>query len=286
MPLKFPKSERVLVVTVLALAGLSLFATQEDSSPGIRDDLEVVLELLAKRQLTEKELDAAVLEFQGLFDTIEACRESLEANRELVGPMVERQGEPIDVYLRHFYSELLYFSPTQAGSLIQGLSDETDPIQVADKKCKRILTRQDAVGLLNIAAFLELGGTPTEQDFPDEDVQELISLYREEFEMGYRKLPYRLSMGAELWAGLVQNWKKLTAQERERVLNYLSPRAASEPLGASVYKNWLGLTAEEATEWLLRDEREYRQMRLDRVVERELQRALAKYDAWVYYLPW
>ena len=259
---------------------------EEEPQRPEENSLEYVLELLAMRQLSQDELDRAVEEFRGLFESEDAHQASIKANVELVAPLANRPGEPMDLYTRHWYSSTLYFSPTQAGTFIQQLSNEADPIQVIDPKSQRVLKYSDIIALLNLNSFIREGGNPVERDFSDEEVQNLVAFYQQEFEQGFRNLPHRLTMGAELWAGLSQNGNKLSVSEQQEIVAYLTPGEINSPLTPALYQKWLALTPGEAENWHSWDEGEYLNARLDAVIEREFLLLLAQVPVYVYYLPW
>lgn len=221
---------------------------QELAYDDMRDNVEYVLELIAKRPLSADEVERAANEYYASFDHHcgPRCIDAVNVNKRRVQPMATDPGSPRDLLARQYYSRVLYFSPAQAGSFIQSLSDEVDPIQLADAKSERIMTQGDVLGVLNITHFLRHGGEPTEQSFAATEIDELIASFRREFVEGYKSLPYRAGLAAELWAGLHQNWNRLTAEQKDAVRTYLSDARFTIRLDIPTYQAWLGMSYEEA----------------------------------------
>ncbi|MGI9544673.1 MAG: hypothetical protein ACR2MX_15530 [Cyclobacteriaceae bacterium] len=236
----------------------------------LKDNLEVQLELLAKRELSNAELERAAKEYYALFDNTcdSLCEAVVKYNNDMVVPLQERPGAPMDLLRRHYYSSVLYYSPTQAGSYIQQLINEIDPIEVADEKSKRVLKQSDILGLLNINAFIENGGAPKTQTFDPKTIDRVVNSYQEYYAQGSTKLARRLSLAAELWAGIAQNWNKLSDLEKQQVRNYFDPSSEDPIMDEATYKELLALTDEEAADWRSRDRHEYNMARLEAINNR------------------
>ena len=80
----------------------------------LKDDLEVQLELITKRQLSEEELEKAARDYYALFNNNcdSLCESVVKSHNENIKPMQDREGEPMDLLRRHYYSTRLYFSKT------------------------------------------------------------------------------------------------------------------------------------------------------------------------------
>ena len=133
-----------------------------------------------------------------------------------------------------FTGTLLF--PTQSGSFIQSLTDEVDPIRLADAKSGRIMTEGDVLGLMNINRFLRDGGEPNEETFAADEIESHVSVFQQRYIEGPESLPYRAALAAELWAGIRQNWDALDGNQKDAVLAFLSDRAFKASLDTSTYQ--------------------------------------------------
>lgn len=239
--------------------------TGEKSLDDLKGDLEYCLELIAKRQLTDEEIDRAAREYYALFDNQCAarCIETTQANVDRVEPMKTRPGEPADLLARQYYSRVLYFSPTQAGSFIQQLTNEADPIRVADKKSSRIMTHGDILGVMNINRFIKQGSDPVSHTFSAREIDVEIVRYRRNFVDGVFKLPFRAGLAAELWAGLQQNWNRLDADQQQLVRLYFSDKEGTTSMSAATYQVLWDLSDAAALDWQRAFVREQQHARLE-----------------------
>lgn len=226
-------------------------SNSEKSFDDLQKDLEYVLELITKRQLSDEEIERATREYYALFDNHceLRCIENTQAHNDRVEPMKTKPGTPADLLARQYYSRVLYFSPTQAGSFIQQLTNEVDPIRVADKKSNRIMTHGDILAVMNLNRFVRDGGEPVNHTFTSKEINAVIEMYRRKFVDSGFKLPFRAGLAAELWAGVYQNWKKLDDDQRQQVRNYYSDKDGSATMSASTYQVlWDHLNHEAALE--------------------------------------
>ena len=255
---------------MIAFCILSCEAQKEKSYKALKRDVSYVLELLADRELSAAEKEKAAKEYYSLFDNScdSLCYEVIEFNLNQVKPMKERPGEPMDLIRRHWYTTTLYYSPTQAGSFIQQLSHEIDPVRVADNKVKRVLKHSDILAALNLKVFLEEGGSPKNKTFSQEEIDAAIQSYKKVYEQGYQSLPYRQTLAAEYWTGILQNWNKLTKEEQELLKSALKTSSDPPKLTPKLYKKWLKLSDEEAADWHGIDTHEYQLARLNKLTEK------------------
>ena len=107
----------LVVVLACSLAGLDARA-RELSFDALKRDLRYVLELIAKRSLSDQEVGRAASEFAAHFDgrCDKRCLEAVELNKRLVEPMVTLPGTPRDLLARQWFSRELYFSPPSRGA--------------------------------------------------------------------------------------------------------------------------------------------------------------------------
>lgn len=254
----------------------------------LKDNLEVQLELITKRELSEEELEKAAKEYYALFDNTcdSLCVSVVKYNNEMVLPMQQKPGEPMDLLRRHYYSTRLYLSPTQAGSFIQQLTNEIDPIRVADPKSSRVLKQSDILGFLNINAFVKNGEGPQTIAFDSETIDAIVSEFQQRYVEDVTKLPHRLSLSAELWAGITQNWDKLSTKEKQQVKNYFNPSSDAPIMQQSTYKNLLSLTDDEAADWRSQDNFEYQIARLEALGNQILDYYASKIEIEILWGTW
>lgn len=212
---------------------------------------EYVLELITDRELSKEEIRRASLEFYSLFDSrcAERCKNAILGNLEIVEPMKSSPGSARDLLARQYYSRTLFFSPTQAGSFIQQLSDEVDPICLADTKSERIMTRGEILGVLNIKRFLAAGGTPATHNFTTAEIDAEIASYRERFVDGVFKMPFRAGLAAELWAGVEQNWGALNDEQKRQLRIFLENRDGKATMDLPVFQLVLGMDEASAADY-------------------------------------
>ncbi len=237
----------------IVLLGISFGCSGESgvkSYDELSKDVEYVLELIAKRQLSPEEISRATREYHLLFDNHcdEACINAVQENKNRVLPMRTKPGQPADLLARQYYSRVLYFSPTQAGSFIQQLSNETDPVVVVDRKIKRVMTKADVLAVMNIYHFVKHGGRPVNRSFPDAQVKQEITRRQNAYTKGWR-LPFRTGLAAELWTGIYQNWDHLNADQQAQVRRYFSDKDGAATMTVATYGKILGMEGQLAENW-------------------------------------
>lgn len=251
-----PKMTRIMVLGLLvgwpfgfsselAIADSAEFMSRSEVAAA----LAKVIEPLAGRELTQNEVTAVAEEFIPLLGDSECtarCVEMVRYNLERIAPAVEKPGTPIDLRTRHNYISQLYFSPTQAGSLIQRLSAEADPIFVVDPAPQRLMTRLDVVASMNLFHFTRETGPPNTKTFSDADVVAAAETLNTVFGSVQHVMPRLLPLAAEFWRGLELEWANLTEAQRVRVRTYFTSRLR-KPLTSDLYARLLGLNADEAS---------------------------------------
>jgi len=252
-------------VMLLCAATVSNADEVEMSFDELAREVEYVLELIAKRNLSDEEIQRATSEFQASFDgrCAKPCIAAVRGNLDSVEPMKSAPGTPRDLLARQYYSRTLYFSPTQAGSFIQQLTDESDPIRLADAKSERIMTQGDVLGVLNIRHFLSSDDRPATRHFDDAAVDAVIASYRERFVDGVFKLPFRAGLAAELWAGVEQNWDALDAAQQQQLRDFLENKDGKATMELGVFRIVLGLDEESAADYKAEFTRQQQYARLE-----------------------
>ncbi len=231
----------------------------------LEDEVEYVLELITSRELSDEEITRATREYYLLFDNDcgQSCVDAVKANRDRVEPMRTNPGGPLDILARQYYSYTLYFSPTQAGSFIQQLTNEFDPIRIVDAKSKRIMTHRDIVGVLNIKRFLSTDGPPETKKFSEAQIDAEVSMYQQRFVDGFFKLPYRTGFAAELWAGLEQNWSTFSGAEKRELRAFLADKDGKTTMAVSTFQRLLNINEVDAADWKATFTREQQYARLE-----------------------
>ena len=214
----------------------------------VGDALATVIEPLAGRKLTPHEVSAVTEEFIPLLGDSECtarCTEMVHYNLARIAPVLEQPGTPLDLRTRHDYIAQLYFSPTQAGSLIQRLMAEADPITVVEPNPPRLMTRLDVIASMNLFHFARESGSPSAKAFSERDVSAAADTLRQIYESAQYVMPLHLPLAAEYWRGLEISWPGFNEEQRVRVRTYFASRVR-RPLSADLYATLLGLSAEEA----------------------------------------
>lgn len=270
----------IAVVASILLGGIFVWVKSNSEKPfdELKEDIEYALELITKRQLSEEEIERATREYYALFDNRcgARCIAVTKANNERVKPMKTSAGEPADLLARQYYSRALYFSPTQAGSFIQQLTNEVDPIVLADPGSSQIMTRADIIGAMNIDRFVRDEGHPINHTFSLSEIDGKISHYRSTFVNCGLRLPYRAVFAAELWAGLYQNWRDLDSNQQLQVKYYFSDRHGTANMSISIYRILLGVSDDAAADWQRTFIREQRHARLEAVSHMTMMGTVAK----------
>ena len=163
--------------------------------------------------------------------------------------MKTKPGKPADLLARQYYSQTLFFPPTQAGSFIQQLTTEVDPRHLADRKSSRVMTHGDILGIMNLNCFIREGGDPESHSFSSQEIDAEIEPYCSALVDGDFKLPFRAGLVAELWAGVHQNWKRLDADQQQQVRTYFSDKEGMESMNSSTYQVLWDLSDEVALDW-------------------------------------
>lgn len=258
---------RKVIVAALLLCGATVCGADSDemSFDELAAQTKVVLELIASRDLSDEEVRRATDEFYALFDRrcAERCKDAVQGNLNRVEPMKSAQGTPRDLLARQYYSRTMYFSPLQAGSFIQQLCDEVDPVQLADAKSERIMTHGDVLGVLNIRRFLHAGGRPATRRFDDAEIHSVMENYRERFVDGVFKMPFQAGLAAELWAGVEQNWDRLDRAQQEQLRGFLQNKDGKATMDRGVFQLVLGLDEVSAADYKAEFTRQQQYARLE-----------------------
>ena len=142
------------------------------------------------------------------------------------------------------------------------------------------------MGYLNIGEFLKAGSNPKAKTYAPEVVEELVAQFQKQYAEGYTKLPRRLALTAELWAGIEQNWDDLNSKEQQQLKDYFHTSQKNPIMDESTYKKLLALTPEEAADWRSRDQFAYNMGRLEALGNRMMMYQAAKYEIDVLMGPW
>ncbi len=210
--------------------------------------LAQVIEPLAGRQLTAQEVSGVTQEFVPLLGNeqcLSRCVEMVHYNLARIRPVIESPGTPLDLRTRHDYISQLYFSPTQSGSLIQGLMTGADPIAVVENAPQRLMTRLDVIASMDLYQFVYDAGPPKAKRHSENDIQSATDTLNRVYGSKKYVMPRHLPLAAEYWRGLELSWSGLSADEQGQVRAYFAGQIR-RPLSRKLYGILLGLNATEA----------------------------------------
>lgn len=216
----------------------------------VRTELATFFQVYLSRQLSQKELEQVTQEFILYFggSTCEAkCVQALDSHMNNLRIFKTKRGQPEELVLRHAYISQNYFSPKQQGTLIQRLLAEPDPIRVVNPSAKRLMTEKDVVALANLGIFLNNPSSPKHQSFSPQEIDEVVVLLDRLVgsQANAQKMPILFVTAAEFWAGIQHNWSKLSATEKQMVIDYIKYKS-NKPMPVHLYSRLLGLPVDQA----------------------------------------
>jgi hypothetical protein len=140
----------VILFTLLATEFLVQPAAAQTLN--VRREIDGFFKDYLGRSLTERELKAVVLDYQGFFGDPDhcnsACEKPLQSHTASLSHLAQSPDTPKELLLRHIYLKNAFFNPRNQGGIILKLLAEPDPVAFVDYKEQRIMTKRDLEALI------------------------------------------------------------------------------------------------------------------------------------------
>jgi hypothetical protein len=145
-----------------------------------------------------------------------AIRQATKQLGDLARDLRRHGNTPLGLRLRHVILEDNFFNPLMQNTHQLELLDEPDPVRLHDAETHKLMTRRDVVALANLAQFARSDQAPRHQGLSDAEVNQMVQYLRDN-----ARVRLFLSETAILWAGILQQWPHLSAEERRQTRAYL-----------------------------------------------------------------
>lgn len=214
-----PVMPRALLL-IASLAVLTMSAAAREQC-GMKPRAKAMYEALLRRPVTNAELDRVYAEIADKPGQCEADR--LRELDEAIATLHRQHGRPAALHLRHSIAEYAFFDRTTPFGSKLALS--FDPVVISDPSDEEIMTQSDLHGFVQLLKFAWTDVDPRQIESQKAMDAKLVSGVRAELksmiDQGGHLSELPLNASA-FWAGLVQHWGSLKAQEKSAVRNYIA----------------------------------------------------------------
>ena len=250
-----------LALACLLLAFVSCVGATGASDPVVERSQKAFYEAWLRRELRGDELRKITDEFIVYYTKKGKDQAGVdEAAKLFLGYaklLRERDGAPMAFTLRHRFLEANYFDPNIRNTTILRLLTEPDPVRVVDPKWKRLMTEKDIVALVNLSNFIKSKGEPRRQEVPRELIDRLAIKLNHMFNDSKGDwMPRFFNDTAAFWAGVRQEWPRLTDDEKRQVRAYSMVGCEASFKDYKMYGRLLGLNDREAFDRSMADIRD------------------------------
>jgi hypothetical protein len=153
--------------------------------------------------------------------------------------------DAVELTLRHQILEANYFVLEEA-SPERRLFLEPDPVRIADARSRRLMTERDVIALANIRNFAKSSGPPRHKELSRRQIEDLVALLKENVGGNRGRMPQFFGEAAAFWAGVREQWPRLSAQEKELARAY-ALKTWRIQLQPEMYAKLWGLTPRAAS---------------------------------------
>jgi hypothetical protein len=154
---------------------------------------------------------------------------------------------PAALTRRHLLIQVNYFQGVNATEL--RFLTEPDPIRVVGPVSKRLMTEKDVVALANLHNFSNSGGNPRHKELSRQEIERLVVELDRAIGTDPKsvRMPQFCTEAAALWAGIRQEWPRLSAEEKRNVRAYAGKGIEAYMPPSEMYARLLGLNQADAT---------------------------------------
>ncbi|MET0068986.1 MAG: hypothetical protein ABW096_03045 [Candidatus Thiodiazotropha sp.] len=238
----------------------SLLATEFLVQPAAAEPLNVRTEIAGffkdylGRPLTERELEAVVLDYQGHFGNPghcnSACEQALQSHIASRSHLAQSPDTPKELLLRHIYLKNAFFNPRNQGGIILKLLAEPDPVAFVDYKEQRLMTKRDLEALIALLNMTKSGRLNSPVLLDARQFAEAKAFLATQYAGNTgRRLPILFVIAVELYTGIARDWERLSKADRTATLVYLEEggmKRARNTLPARLFQQFLDLDRKTA----------------------------------------
>jgi hypothetical protein len=196
----------------------AMAASSDQMKLAIKDSYEAYL----RRSLTSQELSQLYAE--NWEEIASGDDDRLKESQEAIAILRNQDGKPAALHARHAIIQYFVFNKKHpfGASLVTSL----DAVAVADQKREELMTESDVRAFVNIVRFANSGADPATIDKePLSNDAQIAATVATELSASINEggaLPEMLLNASGFWAGLVQNWASLSAQEKQAARDYIT----------------------------------------------------------------
>ncbi|PUB78201.1 MAG: hypothetical protein DBO99_08955 [gamma proteobacterium symbiont of Ctena orbiculata] len=220
----------------------------------VRTEIDGFFKDYLGRSLTERELEATVLDYQAHFGNPDhcnsACEKALQSHIASRSVLIQSPDTPKELLLRHIYLKNAVFNPRNQGGIILKLLAEPDPVAFVDYKEQRLMTKRDLEALVALLYMSKSGklGLPTRLDARQFAEAKAFLATQYAGNTG-RRLPILFVIAVELYTGIARDWERLSKADRTATLVYLEEggmKRAQNTLPARLFQQFLDIDVKAA----------------------------------------
>jgi hypothetical protein len=246
-----PASNRcfVFISLLLMLLSISCVIGEAQSDPVVARHMGAFFEAFLERKLSGTELREVTDEFIKFHTGYGKNRAAIHERAQTFGSYVkilrEHKGSPAEFTLSHVRIELNYFQPSMQNTTFLRLLTEPDPVRVVGPLTKRLMTERDVVALFNLHNFSTSEGDPQHKELSRQQIESLVVELDRAIGTHPKsvRMPQFCTEAAALWAGIRQEWPRLSAEEKRKVRAYAGKGIEAYMPPPEMYARLLGLNA-------------------------------------------
>jgi hypothetical protein len=240
----------VFISLLFMLLSISCVMGEAQSDPVVAQHMGAFYEAFVGRKLSGSELRAIVDAFIKGATKNGKSRAAIHEIAKSFDPYTKilRQCKdcPAALTTRHRLIQWNYFNDVNSTEL-QFLT-EPDPIRVVGLRSKRLMTEKDVVALFNLHNFSTSEGDPQHKELSRQQIESLVVELDRAIGTHPKSIwmPQFYTEAAALWAGIRQEWPRLSAEEKRKVRAYAGKGIEAYRPPSEMYARLLGLNSTDA----------------------------------------
>lgn len=218
-----PRAPHIMAAfaVVIGLVAVASTFASAGSNTEIKPRIKAIVEAFLRRPISDAELNQFYAE--EVTDPSKYDADTLQELDEVAATLRNQHGKPAAIHRRHVLIQEAMFESGKP--TVKRVFTSLDPVAVTDKSGEKLMTEGDVLAFVQIVKFARTNTDPSEIEKrrgpkDTELAAKVTAELRTMIDNGGR-LPEMLPDASAFWAGMVQNWASLSAQEKDAVRNYI-----------------------------------------------------------------
>jgi hypothetical protein len=212
----------LMVLGVALSSGGGPIATAQAADDVVARRIQPLYAAFTGRELSGAEVEQLATEFASLRKgkSREAIRDDAAAFVNATILLREARDTPSAHSARDELVTATYFADPQRKTLSLRLLTNEDPPYCVDVRSRRVMTRKDVEALANLRAFGKSKEPPRHRPLADNELERLRRALADAVDPNAGNLPQFFAEASTFWAGVLQLWPYLSANEQQLVRSY------------------------------------------------------------------